>query len=162
MVEKKLLATVFPYYIDESDEVWLLLCRAINLGVLNGFGGKIEDDEDPADGALRELTEELRIEALRERLAYAGLIKDGLKEIYIYLYRMEEKIEPNPNPKEISESDWRRLSERESYVGEMLSGDNLVLDELEKTLAVAQEPFVIDKTGDSLLDEQTKNLFVQP
>jgi ADP-ribose pyrophosphatase YjhB (NUDIX family) len=165
MASKKELCVVFPYFAVNSEEVWILLCRNFKLGFLNGFGGKIEDSEKPEEGALRELGEELRIQPLEERLKEVGTVKDGLKTIFINLYEIDEKITPDPNPAEISETGWYKLSERADLLGEMLSGDGEVLDRVDEILGATlrgeplPEPFFIDKTGDALLEEQTRNVY---
>lgn len=126
---------------------------------MNGFGGKVNEGEDPDDGALREPSEELQITAEESLLSYAGLVRDGVKQIYVFTYGMTEKKDPNPNLSEISGAGWYGLAERGLYMGEMLSGDDLVLDNLELRIeGGVTEPFFIDKTGDARLSEQTKNI----
>lgn len=63
-------------FTPDFKKVWLIE-KQIPLrqnGCLNGIGGKIEENEDPKDAALRELYEEAGVE-LSSYLNYVGIIK---------------------------------------------------------------------------------------
>jgi len=82
---------------DENDNVLMGLRKDVNKWCVPG--GHLELNEDPAQGALRELYEETGLEAEGARLVKAQWNRD--KKLLLYLFQVELK----PNQKPTSEND---------------------------------------------------------
>jgi 8-oxo-dGTP diphosphatase len=89
--------------VKHEDQV--LLCKRNNEGSLPGEwsipGGKIEKEETPIDGAVREFYEETHLE-ITKPLTFCGVLKrytrsgDSLKgHMFTFLMEVENKIFPN-------------------------------------------------------------------
>lgn len=164
----KKLTVVFPYFITQDGGIKILLGRNFRLNKLNGFGGKAEEGESFLDCAVREFNEEIilpeKISGDEDGFNYIGKVKDGDKEIHFYTLKLFEDKVPSHDLDELYDLAWYDLSDPESFVPEMLSGDGLIISELQKIIPALESfehvgPFEIDKTGNQELDKQTGKIF---
>lgn len=86
-------------------------------GKLNLLGGKVEDDEIPAEAAIRELKEESGLET-RFAPHYFGRIEGDEYIVYCYCIIVDSN-ELNPRPEETQEIDWYNWYDVKNY-------DNLI------------------------------------
>ncbi len=170
----KVLTVVFPYFVNKSGETFLLMGRNRKLNKLNGFGGKALDGESVEDCARRELKEEIDLELENETegdqaLKSLGKIIDGEKEIYFFIYKVAADIfnkdltEINAAG-EVYDVGWRNMADSNSFLGEMLSGDEVLIAELKNIIPKVEmgedfTKFEINKTGNEVLREQTKGIY---
>ncbi len=182
---KKELSVVFPIY-HQDGKYFLLMGKCAPgkklSGIRNGFGGKCEPlyagssylrEETTLECARRELEEELRIHKdfninIEERdFIKIGAVIMGHNIVDFFVINLNQKIEVKDND-EFVDNKWFELhlenQEPESFVSEMLSGDDEVIKNLKKYLHAVKEisewkTFEINKSEDRLLQEQTKNVF---
>jgi ADP-ribose pyrophosphatase YjhB (NUDIX family) len=167
MNNMKKLTVVFPYFKNPNGKVSILLGRNHKLKKLNGFGGKVNEGESVVDGAIRELEEELKLKDIDpegDNFQYFAKIVEGDKQIFAYLLELSNDDVPNYNQDELYDLTWYNLSESDTFVGEMLSGDNLVINALKSALQKRFEGkdfsvIEVNKTGNAELQRQTKNMF---
>jgi 8-oxo-dGTP pyrophosphatase MutT (NUDIX family) len=163
----KNLTVIIPFYIEFKNnmkKVFILLGKqALGRkmpGIRNGFGGKCEQGESFLDCAIRELKEESKIDASEKSLIEVGSIFENEKQIKFYIIKMFEKVEIEDNG-EVVDVRWFDIQKPEIFVNEMLSQDEVLIQELSKYFFDNENyiNFKIDKTGDVKLLSQTKNIF---
>lgn len=165
----KNLSVVFPVFKSDEKTYVLLGKQAPGKkmpGIRNGFGGKcnyLEDEqreETTVECAIRELSEESGISVNQHDLIKIGNIINGDKSVDFYALHMKEMIKIDDN-NEMVEIAWFDLNNLDTFVGEMLSGDRAVIEELSKYCSAPNTytEFYIDKTGDKVLDQQTKDIY---
>lgn len=67
--------------------------RALNPGMWSVFGGHLEEGENPAEGALREIEEELSVRLTRDRLESLGQFSRGEDRYHVFYYRVEGELD---------------------------------------------------------------------
>lgn len=165
----KKLSVVFLVF-KEGEKTFVLLGKQAEgkkmPGIRNGFGGKCEWLEDENRGettlecAKRELAEESRLCADIKDFVKIGNMINGDKYVDFFIIDTDKKIEIHNN-QEMVEVAWFDLEETELFLPDMLSGDHVVMGELEKYVKDPDNflEFRINKTGDKTLDLQTRNIF---
>ena len=53
--------------------------------VWNGIGGKVDDNETPVQGLLREIGEETKIQVLEQDIVKADVITEGNFELHVFI-----------------------------------------------------------------------------
>lgn len=168
MKDNKLyLSVVFPIYEHEGSTYVLMGKQAPGRkmeGKRNGAGGKCEDGESTLFCAKRELEEELKLEQnYGINISYDEFIKVGTviqndKQIDFFIVKMNDMIMPPSDNDQFVDTRWFDLTKPELFVHEMLSGDDVVVASLNEYLKTGKE-FLIDKSNDELLKEQTKKIY---
>ncbi|WP_345243619.1 8-oxo-dGTP diphosphatase [Pontibacillus salipaludis] len=81
-------------FVKRKDRILMLNReKAPIMGVWNGVGGKVEENESPDQGALREVLEEtgIKVEAFYSKGTVTWEMNNGeLDGIYVYLYEVDE------------------------------------------------------------------------
>lgn len=108
--------------------------RTTYKGMLNGIGGKVEDGEDPFDGALRELMEETTIK--KEDLSvfrWLGRLilpiqcdeenMDKIPDLWFYTGIVKEETSARKAENETEKLEWYVLSGNMPVTGIPLAGD---------------------------------------
>lgn len=106
-----------------KDEM-LLSIRGIEpqKGKLDIIGGFLNNGEDPEDGAIREVEEEIGLKIKKSQLNYLGMWIDNyqfentsykLLNIFYYII-LDKKINPSPKD-DISEVKWLKIKNSEDY-----------------------------------------------
>ncbi len=118
-------------FISRNDELLMLNReRKPTLGIWNGVGGKIEENETPLECVIREVKEETDIDISRSEIIDKGIITWEVDSsytggMYVYLVYMDENF-IYETPKKVDEGilDWKKISwilEDKNYgVGEMI------------------------------------------
>ncbi len=97
--EKILFDAVLVFFIKDGKVLLPMKMKKIGKGLLNGYGGGIEEDETPLEAAVRESKEEgkvlVRPEYLKKRgeILFHNITKDGKKftcKVYVYTAAMWE------------------------------------------------------------------------
>jgi 8-oxo-dGTP pyrophosphatase MutT (NUDIX family) len=162
-------------------------------GIRNGYGGKCdylevegrwETTEECAVRELREETgskygEEIKsetgsgtqseINVSTSELKKIGNIVNGDKFVDFFVLVLKEKINITDND-EMVDVRWFDVEKPELFVDEMLSGDDIIIKELQRYVSDPEninnpekfEKFKIDKTNDIELNKQVKNIFGTP
>lgn len=167
----KELSVVFLIYKEKyepgKDNFYILLGKQAPgksmPGIRNGFGGKCEEGERTLDCAVRELREESGCEFDRNNFIKIGNVLNDDKSIDFYTVFTDAKLELKDNS-EMVDIKWFDLSCPQVFLADMLSGDHAVISELQKfvTGQANYVEFKINKTGDTLLSNQTRNIFDIP
>lgn len=170
---KKELSVVFPVY-KEGDKYFLLMGKQAEgkklAGFRNGYGGKCEEGENTLVCARRELEEELGllknhgIVLIEEDFHKIGSVFMDDKQIDFYVIYMPEKIPLPEDSTEFVDTKWFDLEHGDGFVSEMLSGDGIIIQKLNKYLRAMEEGkewkgFEINKTGNKELEKQVKNIY---
>ena len=124
-------------------------------GIRNGFGGKFDEkkDEDILDCAIRETREETSLEISKKELKRAGKIIDGNIEVEVFFKVSKDKFEPPQDNAEFVDIRWFDLDNSDTFVSEMLPGNEAVVKSIAKVaeeLRVTQEikeEFEVDETN---------------
>jgi 8-oxo-dGTP pyrophosphatase MutT (NUDIX family) len=165
----KNLSVVFLIF-KEGEKTFVLLGKQAEgkkmPGIRNGFGGKCElvinenREETTLECAKRELKEEANIDVKLKDFVKIGNLINGDKFVDFFVVSTEEKIEIADN-KEFVDLAWFDLEKPELFLPDMLSGDHMIIEELQKYVLNPNGyvEFKINKTGDKTLDMQTKNIF---
>lgn len=100
-------------FIKRNDEILLLnRNKKPNMGLWNGVGGKIESDESPFEGIIRETWEETGL--LLEEVTHAGNViwksKHGESGMYVFLADLPEGMDIH-TPIKVEEGilDWKKI-----------------------------------------------------
>ena len=100
-------------FIKKNDRILLLnRNKKPNMGLWNGVGGKIESNESPYDGIIRETWEETGIKL--EEAVYAGNViwksETGESGMYVFLAELPERIMID-TPIQVEEGvlDWKKI-----------------------------------------------------
>ena len=72
--EKKLLNATLCLLVREDEVLLAIKAEKIGKGCWNGYGGEINEGEDPLQAAIRELKEESKVKARPEHLEKVGII----------------------------------------------------------------------------------------
>lgn len=109
--------------------------RTAYAGMLNGVGGKIEKEESPMVGAIREIEEEttLTVDDI-EDLTWIGTLvvptqcdtnsPDTLPELYFYAGRVRDEAKAKKAPDETEDVSWYGLRNANTVVTDLeLAGD---------------------------------------
>ncbi|AKH32969.1 hypothetical protein XF24_00642 [candidate division SR1 bacterium Aalborg_AAW-1] len=161
----KELSVVFPLYENEG-ETFVLLGKngpATKMpGLRNGFGGKCEIGESVLDCAIRETQEETAgaIVLSPESLFEIGNVYMSDNIITFFTTYLTEKISIQDTHAMI-DIQWFSMKNTSIFLHEMLSGDDQVIQQLSNFIDNKEQyiPFRLDKTNDSKLAEQTKNIY---
>ncbi len=146
----KQFTVVFPVH-KKGSEVFILLGEQPQgkplAGYLNGYGGKVEPDENVPSAAKRELLEELGVNA--ENLVRVGSITVGEKEVVFFLTEVPDQVFSDGD--EMIHNTWYNLS-GDKFISKMLPGDEMLIEHIR--LAVPKffsneeiSPFSITKEG---------------
>jgi 8-oxo-dGTP pyrophosphatase MutT (NUDIX family) len=167
---KKNLTVVFPVF-EKDGESFVLMGRQAPgkklAGFRNGYGGKCFEAESMLDCAKRELEEELKPEEnynikidKREYKNIGSVFMDD-KQIDFFVIFLNTMITPPSDNSEFVDTHWYDLKYPELFVGDMLSGDEAIIKELNKFLDSRENyvNFEINKTGDKKLEGQVKNIY---
>jgi 8-oxo-dGTP diphosphatase len=93
-------------------------------------GGKLSENENPIDGAVRETKEETNLDITEKRLRYAGSI-DGDPTTYIcYVYYVDLNEAEIPVRTENKMTDWQRLSYDEALKKDLMPGLPEIIEKL--------------------------------
>lgn len=167
---KKNLTVVFPIFNKDGD-FFILMGRQAEgkklAGFRNGYGGKCEEGESMLDCAARELEEELKLEEIykielnNQDFKNIGSVFMDDKQIDFFVVELSQMIAPPADNSEFVDTHWYDLTLPELFVPDMLSGDEMIIEELNKFLQNREgyENFEINKTGDKKLEGQVKNIF---
>jgi 8-oxo-dGTP diphosphatase len=100
-------------FIKRNDEILLLnRDKNPNMGLWNGVGGKIETDESPIEGILRETWEETGL--LLKEVTYAGNVvwksQHGESGMYVFIADLPETMNID-TPIKVEEGilDWKKI-----------------------------------------------------
>jgi 8-oxo-dGTP pyrophosphatase MutT (NUDIX family) len=161
----KQFTVVFPIHKDIHEKVSILLGQQPEgkplAGYVNGYGGKVEQNENIEDAAKRELLEELGVAS--DNLIRVGSVVVSEKEIIFFLTEIEYR--EYKDSEEMIHNTWYNLADN-SFVSKMLPGDNILIKHIRNTAPKffnheTLEQFVINKKGveiteaTKLLDNKT-------
>ncbi|HEX7042728.1 MAG TPA: NUDIX domain-containing protein [Patescibacteria group bacterium] len=85
------------------------------LGKWNGLGGKIEENENPDDAAIREMIEETGFESLDGSMEFRGIVTWGVlnnnkkQGMYAYFFNYPEKLLFNQKDTREGLLEWKNL-----------------------------------------------------
>lgn len=135
-------------------------------GIRNGFGGKCEflvnenREETTLECAKRELKEESGINTELTNFIKIGNLVNGDKCVDFFVVNTENKLMLSDNS-EFVDITWFDLGKPELFLSDMLSGDHMIMQEVFKYVKNPEtfKEFKINKTGDKILEMQTKNIF---
>jgi 8-oxo-dGTP pyrophosphatase MutT (NUDIX family) len=165
----KNLSVVFLLF-KEIDKTFVLLGKQAfgkkMSGIRNGFGGKCEyvvnenREETTLECAKRELKEEAGIDAASKDFFKIGNMVNGDKSVDFFVVATENRAKLADNS-EFVDMLWFDLEKPEMFLSDMLSGDYVIIEELQKYVSNPKGyiEFKINKTGDEVLNTQTRNIF---
>lgn len=164
MSDKK-LSVVFPLYQENENNFVLLWRNAPGTKIpwiRNWFGGKCEEWESVINCAIRETNEETDgyITIKQDTLTKLWDVIMEDKIITFFTLYLDNKIDI-PDNSQMIDIQWFNIKDTERFLGEMLSGDDKVISELDLCISNKEIyiPFLINKTGDQKLWEQMKNIY---
>lgn len=145
----------------EQDQKYLMLHRTKKENDINhdkwiGVGGKMEENESPEDGAIREILEETGLTVLPEDLHYRGLVtfvSDQSEGEYMHLFTAQRF---SGTLKECNEGDLCWVPKEKVLTLPTWEGDRLFLNRI-----AGQDPFFVMKLvyeGDRLVFSSVKNV----
>lgn len=145
----------------EQDQKYLMLHRTKKENDINhdkwiGVGGKMEENESPEDGAIREILEETGLTVLPEDLHYRGLVtfvSDQSEGEYMHLFTAQRF---SGTLKECDEGDLCWVPKEKVLTLPTWEGDRLFLKRI-----AGQDPFFVMKLvyeGDRLVFSSVKNV----
>ncbi len=145
----------------EQDQNYLMLHRTKKKNDVNhdkwiGVGGKMEENESPEDGAIREILEETGLTVLPEDLHYRGLVtfvSDQAEGEYMHLFTATQF---SGTLKECDEGDLCWVPKEKVLMLPTWEGDRLFLQRI-----AGPGPFFVMKLvyeGDRLIFSSVKNV----
>ncbi len=145
----------------EQDQNYLMLHRTKKENDINhdkwiGVGGKMEENESPEDGAIREILEETGLTVLPENLQYRGLVtfvSDQSEGEYMHLFTAQQF---SGTLKECDEGDLCWVPKKKVLALPTWEGDRLFLERI-----AGPNPFFVMKLvyeGDKLIFSSVKNV----
>ncbi len=145
----------------EQDQKYLMLHRTKKENDINhdkwiGVGGKMEENESPEDGAIREILEETGLTVLPEDLHYRGLVTFVSVQSegeYMHLFTAQRF---SGTLKECDEGDLCWVPKEKVLTLPTWEGDRLFLKRI-----AGQDPFFVMKLvyeGDRLVFSSVKNV----
>lgn len=162
----KQFTVVFPIHKDAHGKVSILLGQQPQgkplAGYINGYGGKVEQNENVEDAAKRELLEELGMAT--DNLIRVGSVVVGEKEILFFLTEIEHQ--EHKDGEEMIHNTWYDLADN-SFISKMLPGDDILIEHIRNTVPKffnheVIKQFAINKGGveiteaTKLLDSKTE------
>ncbi len=145
----------------EQDQKYLMLHRTKKENDINhdkwiGVGGKMEENESPEEGAIREILEETGLTVLPENLHYRGLVtfvSDQSEGEYMHLFTAEQF---SGTRKDCNEGDLCWVPKEKVLSLPTWEGDQLFLNRIAEP-----SPFFVMKlvyVGDKLVFSSVKNV----
>jgi 8-oxo-dGTP pyrophosphatase MutT (NUDIX family) len=159
----KMLSVVFPVW-REGDTNFILMGKQAAgkrmPGIRNGFGGKCEEGERVEDCAVREVEEEIGIKLETKDLRFVGTIVEGEKQVFFYTTQFTTKVQIDDSG-EFVDCRWFDVAAIDTYIHEMLPGNDAPMRELAQSLQTPKEfkPFEYDMSDNTELMEATRHIF---